>query len=168
MNHRRWLNLTLLGLLMLLPSIGQAQWYQGPSGGRGGVPFDNWTRTGGKRKVQELIIKYDTVIRCVMVSYVDGSASSAGSGCSLAPPTIKIGHFGIDLDEFLIGVAGRHGDVIDSIRFFTNKKNSGTYGGSGGTVDFGYTAPSGHRIVAFTGRAGSSVDAIGVLYVPVE
>ena len=70
------------------------------------------------------------------------------------------------LFQMSIGISGRFGDHIDSIRFYTNKKTSQVFGGSGGTVDFGYTAPQGQMIVSFFGRAGDNLDAIGVLYAP--
>jgi hypothetical protein len=77
-----------------------------------------------------------------------------------------VGRFTLDRDEFLIGVAGRYGDLIDSIRFYSSKKNSEVFGGGGGNADFGYSAPAGQRIVSLFGRAGDSLDAIGVMYAP--
>jgi hypothetical protein len=76
--------------------------------------------------------------------------------------------FNLDPDEYLIGISGTFGDHINSIMFYTNKRTSPTYGGSGGTDTFSYTAPTGQRIVGFFGRAGDNLDAIGVLYAPIE
>ncbi len=69
-------------------------------------------------------------------------------------------------DEYLLGVAGGYDDHINSLRFWTNKRGSPAYGGNGGSRAFGYTAPSGQMIVAFTGRVGDNLDALGVMYAP--
>lgn len=37
-----------------------------------------------------------------------------------------------DEDEYLIGVSGRAGWYVDSLRFHTNKRVSAVYGGAGG------------------------------------
>jgi hypothetical protein len=71
-----------------------------------------------------------------------------------------------DPDEYLLGVSGRYGNVIDSIRLFTNKRNSPVFGGNGGNRTFGYTAPSGQMIVALFGRAGTESRWVGVMYAP--
>jgi hypothetical protein len=171
MKNRRWLNLMLLGLLVLLPCICYGQTYQGPSGGRGGKPFDHWNESGGATDIGHVAVFVDnSVIRCIYVTYRDSFGKPSHRIKSGFCPQDDFrpirGWTGIALDpgEYIIGIAGRHGDLIDSIRFYTSKKNSPVFGGSGGSADFGYTAPPGQRIVGFFGRAGDSVDAIGVLF----
>jgi hypothetical protein len=173
MNNHRWLNLVLLGLLVLVPSICHAQWYQGPSGGRGGNPFDHWNESGQAREIDDVrVLVVNSVIRCISVVYRNtsrtGGPVNPRSGSCNAPGNPGWRGIHLDSDEYIIGIAGRYGDLIDSIRFYTNKRNSAVFGGSGGSADFGYTAPSGQRIVAFFGRAGDSLDAIGVMYAPVH
>lgn len=167
MKNRRWLNLMLLGLLLFLPSICHAQWYQGPSGGRGGVPFDFWKASNENRDIEGVhVIVANGVIRCITLEYRGGSTYSSSPGCVLRRGE-REGTFFLHGGEYLIGIAGRHGDLIDSIRIYTSLRDF-RYGGSGGSADFGYTAPSGQKIVAFFGRAGDSLDAIGVMYAPVK
>jgi hypothetical protein len=178
--HRRWLKLTLLGFLILLPNVCGAQTYQGPSGGYGGTPFDNWTASKEATDIASVSLLMDnSVIRCILVWYRDPSTGrnttlvKSGSACRLAeePGPLSFNCCpGITLarDEYIIGIAGRYGGRIDSIRFYTNKRSPAGFGGSGGSVQFGYTAPPGQKIVAFFGRAGDNLDAVGVMYGPIR
>ena len=174
MKNRRWLNLMLFGLLLFLPSICRAQWYQGPSGGYGGTPFDQWKE--GSTNISSLTLWVDnSVIRCILVHYRDSVTGRnnrqviSGPSCERNPGSIPFNAgFELDRDEYIIGIAGRYGARIDSIRFYTSKKNSAVFGGGGGAVEFGYTAPAGQKIVAFFGRASDNLDAIGVMYAPIR
>jgi hypothetical protein len=172
MDHQRWQRLVLLGFLMLLPLICNAQWYQGPSGGQGGEPFDHWKTTNGETEIAGIGVLQDSSIRCIFVRYRQPSTSSPRNGyCDPPPGPLSFnggGGFNLDPDEYLIGISGRFGDHINSIMFYTNKRTSPAFGGSGGTDTFSYTAPTGQRIVGFFGRAGDNLDAIGVLYAPIK
>lgn len=169
MNLRRWLNLVLLGVALFVASNCYGQTYQGPSGGRGGRPFDHWRESNEARDIMGVSLLIDNqVIRCISVIYRDRRQTKSGY-CDPPPGRLSIDGwkgFSLDADEYIIGISGRYGDRIESLRFYTSKKNSPVYGGSGGTVEFGYTAPSGQKIAAFIGRAGDNLDAIGVLYAP--
>ena len=175
MAERRSHNLMLLMTLLLAPSVCHGQTYQGPSGGRGGNAFDHWKATGGGTDISSVSVLQDKEIRCISVTYRTAPTSAnaplqvKNGFCEPGPGNLDFYGWkgiGLDADEYIVGIAGRHGDRIDSLRFYTNKKNSPVYGGGGGTVDFGYTAPQGQMIVAFFGRAGASLDAIGVMYAP--
>ena len=173
MDHRRWQRLVLLGFLMLFPIICNGQRYQGPSGGRGGELFDHWKTSNGAKDIELIFLYQDSSIRCFSVKYRQPSTSHLKNGyCN--PPEFSDLEFGggrtfkLELDEYLIGISGRFGDHINSIMFYTNKRTSPSYGGSGGTDTFSYTAPAGQRIVGFFGRAGDNLDAIGVLYAPIK
>ncbi len=170
-HHHRWSNLMLLGVVMFLATVCYAQTYQGPSGGRGGKPFDHWKESNGATDIRSVsLLEDNSVIRCIYVLYRNGHQSKSGY-CDPPPGPLSFNccrAFGLDPDEYIIGIAGRFGDRIDSIRFYTSKKNTPVYGGNGGTVDFGYTAPAGQKIVAFIGRAGDNLDAIGVMYAPIK
>ncbi len=73
----------------------------------------------------------------------------------------------LDPDEYIIGLSGRCGDGIDSIRIHTNKRVSRPFGGRGGDRDFRINIPPRSQAVGFTGRAGEYLDAIGLTYVPI-
>ena len=172
MHIRNGFQAITITLLALLPSTCISQSYQGPSGGRGGKPFDHWATSNGAKDIAGVSFLQDSTIRCIYVLYRDLPAASSqlkNGYCDPPPGPLSFnGSKGISLDpdEYIIGIAGRFGDHIDSIRIYTNKKNSPVFGGNGGTDDFGYTAPHGQMIVGFLGRAGDNLDAIGVLYAP--
>ena len=161
--------------LLALNAPAQAQWYQGPSGGSGGEKFDQWSASGGATKIRSFGVLQDNSRRCLSILYSEtptnpGRITRFKNGfCDPGPSELDFnGWTGIELDpdEYIIGIEGRYGDHIDALRVYTNKRNSPWFGGSGGKRTFGYTAPSGQMIVAFFGRAGDNLDAIGVMYAP--
>ncbi len=72
--------------------------------------------------------------------------------------------------EHLVRVFGISGDYVGQVGFATNTgRVLGPYGaalGPGWGSAFDYTVPTGNRIVGFTGRTGSYLHAIGVVYAP--
>lgn len=69
--------------------------------------------------------------------------------------------------EYLVKVYGTYGSYISNISFVTNTgRVMGPYGGActGGANAFSFIAPTGSKILGFTGRSGSLVDALGVVY----
>lgn len=160
--------------LALISSAASGQWYQGPSGGKGGDAFDFWTESSNATDIDEIGIIDTGTIRCLVVVYRQtptnpGRRTAFRHGeCGTNPGEIGWDHsrgMALDPDEYLLGVEGTYDDHISSIRFFTNKRNSDVWGHAG-SRSFGYTAPSGQMIVALTGRAGDNLDAVGVMYAP--
>jgi hypothetical protein len=174
MNRRLASVLMVLLLLLCIQLLCYAQWYQGPSGGTGGQPFDHGKASGGGKDLMTVSFLQDGSIRCISVLYRD--VKSAGQPlqlkngfCDPGPGSLSFnGGAGVSLapDEYIIGISGRYGDHIESIRIYTNKKTYPPFGGTGGRFEFGYTAPQGQMIAGFFGRAGTNLDAIGVLYAP--
>lgn len=165
---------TLANILVLSAPV-HAQWYQGPSGGSGGKKFDDWAASGGATKLHSFGVLEDGTIRCLSIFYREtptnpGRLTRFMNGfCDPGPSELDFNGWkgiGLDDDEYIIGIEGRYGDHIDALRVYTNKRNSQWFGGSGGNRTFGYTAPAGQMIVAFFGRAGDNLDAIGVMYAP--
>jgi hypothetical protein len=76
--------------------------------------------------------------------------------------------FHLDADEYLIGISGRSGAYIDSIRFETNERTSPTFGGSGGSRDFRIDVPAKAQVSGLAGRAGQYLDAIGLTFIPIR
>src|SRR5260370_1138501 len=69
MNYYHSRHLMLFGFLLFLPCASSAQWYQGPSGGRGGKLFDDWKATNGASDILAFGVYQDSSIRCIMISY---------------------------------------------------------------------------------------------------
>ena len=108
-NHSRCLNLFLLGLLVFLPSTYHAQTYQGPSGGRGGKPFDHWKESNGATDIASVAVLEDnSVIRCIYVNYRSGRQTRSGY-CDPPPGPLSFNccrSFSLAPDEYIIGIAG--------------------------------------------------------------
>ena len=163
--------------IVVLGSTAASQWYQGPSGGRGGSKFNFWESSGGNSALSGVSILHDAdgTILCIQLNYQNGFNQKYGGRCGETGPRAGLvgqgfygdwSRFGLGQGEYLIGISGRYDDQIKSLTFYTTKQNH-SYGTSGGTDSFGYTAPTGHRIVALFGRAGDRIDAIGVMYAPI-
>lgn len=150
-----------------------AQWYQGPSGGTGGYEFDEWLDGKQGRITSVGVLEEDGSIKCFRINVMPHSGKNLSYGTcpwwnAQAQPDPRLRMFYLASDEYILGVAGGYDDHINSIRFWTNKRASTRYGELQGKYSFGYTAPSGQMIVAFTGRSGDNLDAIGVMYAPCD
>ena len=81
----------------------------------------------------------------------------------------KTESFELEKGEHVTKISLRHGNIVDSIAFETDKGNTyGPYGGQGGDpVDV--TAPeAGAVLVGFKGAAGRYVDRLGFHWATVE
>lgn len=132
------------------------------AGGRGGRPFADQELASGVR-ISEVIVRAGDAIDGIQAvyaladgSYEDGDQHGGSGGRRYS--------FRLDSDEYIIGLSGRYGDTIDSIRIITNKRTSQTFGGGGGDRDFRLDVPRGSQAIGFTGRSGDTVDAIGLVY----
>ena len=72
--------------------------------------------------------------------------------------------FRLEPGEYIVGISGRCGTYVDSLRIHTNRRTSQLFGGSGGDRDFHIDVPEGNQATGFTGRSGEYVDAIGLTY----
>lgn len=136
----------------------------GPVGGGGGKPFDDYTIPTGAR-LTAVHIYTEWVIDALRIDYVraDGYADSR-------PPLGGLGGahhvFYLEDDEYLTGISGRCGWYVDAIRFHTNKRVSGLYGGHGGEREYALHAPPAFEIVGFFGRADWYMDSVGAILRP--
>jgi hypothetical protein len=132
------------------------------AGGDGGSPFTDPEPRSDTRLAEVRVYAGDhvDVIQAVYVDgngrLVEGARHGGGGG--------RVTVFRLDPDEYVTGLSGRHGDVIDSLRIHTNRRTSELFGGSGGERDFRIDVPSGRQAVGFTGRAGRYLDAIGLTH----
>jgi len=135
-------------------------------GGRGGSSFAD-AQMPDDARILEVVVAAGKYVDSVQMVYLlpDGrtsrSARHGGSGGDK-----KVIRF--DSDEHLVGISGRYGDYIDSLRIHTNKRTSAVFGGRGGNRDFRIEVPSGNQAVGFAGRAGEYLDAIGLVYEPLS
>jgi hypothetical protein len=134
----------------------------GPSGGRGGYEFSDDALLEEGSKVVAVNIRSKRLVDAIQIVYRSANGAvhplefQGGPGGDLLP-------FPLDDDEFITGISGRYGVVVDSIRIHTNKQTSNRFGGDGGVSEYRYDAPDGAEIVGFFGRAADVIDAIGVI-----
>lgn len=131
----------------------------GPVGGNGGQPFDDYGIPDDAR-LTAVHVFAEWVVDAIRFDYAhtDGALGSR-------PPVGGLGGnhhvFYLDEDEFLIGLSGRCGWYVDSVRFHTNKRVSDLYGGSGGEREYALMAPLGYEIAGLCGRSDWYLDALG-------
>ena len=159
-------------IVLALSIVGLGLWGFGQTpaatniaGGRGGSQFAD-TGISYDARVSEVHIYSGAAVDSVQMlyTYSDGRTQfSTRHGGSGGQQNI----FRLDSDEYIVGLSGRYGDYLDSIRIHTNKRTSPLYGGSGGNLDYRVDVASGNYAVGFTGRSGNYIDAIGLLFVPI-
>jgi len=132
------------------------------AGGRGGSAFADQVFPAGAR-IAEISIRAGEQIDAVQVIYLlpdgrfqEGPRHGGGGGEAYT--------FRLDSDEYIIGISGRCGEMIDSLRIHTNRRVSPVYGGGGGSRDFRINVPARSQAIGFAGRAGERIDAIGLTY----
>lgn len=130
----------------------------GPSGGTGGKPFSTEPKSGS---ICKIVVRHGSRIDAVGVAWTndpDDIETHGGTGGTL--DTIELGS-----DEVVVDISGRRGSKVDSLVIRTNKSVY-DYGGGGGGSPFHYSIVPGLVLAGFNGRAGSEVDAIGMLLQP--
>lgn len=122
----------------------------GPSGGRGGQPFEDGGPAG-----TSITVRSGSEIDGIEF---EGNDYHGGNGGNLKPS------FVLQPGEVVTGLRGRYGDRIDSLQIITNRRASQRYGGDRGSNDYMVAVPEGHTVVGFCGRSGERLDAIGLEY----
>lgn len=133
-------------------------------GGQGGTPFAKMEIPEDARILQINVFSGDWV-DAVQLIYIlpDGRTLESPR---YGGPNGDRRVFRIDSDEYIVGVSGRYGRYIDSIRIHTNKRSSPVFGGRGGDRAYNIELPSGNYTVGLIGRSGNYLDAIGLAYLP--
>jgi hypothetical protein len=141
----------------------------GPSGGSGGAWFSDPIST--LATVAEIRVRAGSVIDAVQFVHVNQD------GAVVEQP--RHGGPGGTLETFPVGgarifqISGRYGDLVDSMTITVKRPRIGAegdysegmaFGGDGGAANFTYLALPGYEIVGVCGRAGTTVDAIGVVF----
>lgn len=165
--------LLIAGLISIVAALSGSGWavaQQAPAteivGGPGGSAFSDPEPEQGARVV-EVQVRSGEHVDSVQLLYtlrdgrtVEGTRHGGAGG--------ELSVFHLDADEYLIGISGRSGSYIDSIRFQTNKRTSPTFGGSGGSRDFRVDVPAKVHVTGLAGRAGNYLDAIGLTFIPIR
>ena len=137
----------------------------GPIGGESGRPFEDYTIPADAR-LTAIHVFAEWVLDALRFEYAGSDGQPGGN-----PPVGGLGGyhhvFYLDEDEYLLGISGRCGWYVDSVRFHTNKRVSDLYGGEGGEQAYQLMAPAGHEIVGLFGRSDWYIDALGVILRPI-
>ena len=132
------------------------------SGGGGGSVFADPGIPAGARIAEVRVWTGDLVDSIQMIymlpdgRIVEGQRHGGSGGNAYSFP--------LETNEYIIGISGRYGDRIDSVRIQTNRRTSQLFGGRGGNRDFRVNVPGGCQAIGFAGRAGQYLDAIGLTY----
>lgn len=160
------LMILLLFTVMVDSSFANLEIYiLGPSGGPGGTGFTDEIGEldiyGNNYNVAKVHVYAGSVVEGIYLeTYERGGGyvtpKHGGLGGTHHVFTLQEG-------EYITGISGKYGTLVDSIQIHTNRRVSRLYGGSGGSADYIYEAPSGWEVAGFCGREGQFIDAIGVV-----
>jgi hypothetical protein len=134
-------------------------------GGSGGDPFQDGSNASGAR-IAEVRVSSGTMVDSIQVIYILPNGRTV-EGPRHGGPGGQTNSFRLDSDEYIVGISGRFGKNIDSLRIVTNKRTSPLYGGPGGRQDYRVDVPSDSQAVGFAGRSGSLLDAVGLIFAPI-
>ena len=135
-------------------------------GAAGGTSFDDPVNT--QTELTRVTVRHGYWIDSVQAHTAAADLPAHGGSGGIS------NSFALDPGEYLVAIHGRQGanavnPAISQISFVTNKGHVyGPYGqglGQGQTTPFYWRVPYGARIVGFSGRAGTFLNAIGVQYV---
>jgi hypothetical protein len=135
-------------------------------GGSGGSGFSDPEPAPGARVIEVQLRSGDHADSVQLVYMLADGRAITGPQHGGGGGGLKVFH--LDADEYLVGISGRAGAYIDSIRFETNKRTSPTFGGTGGNNDFRIEVPRDAQVISLSGRAGSYLDAIGLNFAPIR
>jgi hypothetical protein len=143
---------------------------EGPSGGDGGVEFEEralpapgLTLPAFGTRVRDVRICSGVFVDSIQLTWRVGTGAvtgvrHGGGGGRCRTHTLAD-------DERIVSISGRYGRVVDSIVITTNRRRAVPIvaGGAGGAAPFAYSVPSDGSITALIGRSGDYVDAVGII-----
>jgi endonuclease/exonuclease/phosphatase family metal-dependent hydrolase len=132
------------------------------AGGSGGSPFTDVDRVGAAPV--SATIRTGTRVDAVALT-LDGGAVLAHGGTGGTAQTLALAA-GEHLTSATVSTGRRSGSTrVFGVTLRTNLGRTLT-GGTATADAVTYTAPAGYRIAGFTGRAGTELDKLGVIYTP--
>ncbi len=129
---------------------------QGPSGGMVGDFFSD-DALDHKHRIKQIQLWFNSApvtLGGIMVQYEDLN----GDTHDLPPHGSTVGNLNLltlDDNEYLVGVRGRAGLMVDWLQFETSKQERSFGNDTGGTASFSYRAPKDYEISGFHGLAGT-------------
>ncbi len=147
------------GKIFMSQNYGNLLYRQGPCGGSGGsLSFDYGIQFDLRTAIITNITLYTgkyfsyTVLSGLSVSYVDSNQNSFGK--YFGTVTDQKSTLLLKSDEYITGVYGVVGSVVDYLQITTNKGRSCSAGIKSSNKSFSFTAPT-----AFEGAQSSAIDA---------
>jgi hypothetical protein len=139
----------------------------GAAGGWGGEAFADPAAPVGSR-VAQVVVQESCFVASIQLVYApSGATETHGTGSGFCPGTggwiVAPQAFQMADDEFIVGIRGNAGRVIDRMVINTNKRTLGPFGASDGGNPFTLTAPDGYAVRRLFGRSGDFLDAIGIV-----
>ena len=132
------------------------------AGGPGGAEFYDQDIPDEARIVEVRIEAGDFVDAVQMVyGFPDNRPAEAARHGGVGGHPVS---FRLERGEYIVGLAGRCGKYVDSVRILTNRRMSPQFGGNGGEHEYRIEVPDGNQAVGFIGRAGEYIDAIGLTF----
>jgi Jacalin-like lectin domain len=135
----------------------------GPSGGGGGEEFNDEPLLEAGTRVIQVEGRGKQFVDFVQFTHIRSNGSllelphGGPGGQPPDPPALNLAE-----GEFITKIEGKCGQFVDSLTIYTNRGQTYSLGGSGGSY-FGYEAPQGYEIAGFIGRSKRLIDAIGVV-----
>jgi hypothetical protein len=148
------------GTLEFAQTISQTQ----VTGGTGGKAFQDTSIPSDARILEVRIFAGNFIDGVQLVYSLPDSRTATSTLHGGAGGNVNT--FRLDANEYIVGISGRYGKYIDSLRIHTNRRMSPIYGGAGGGEDYRIDVPSGNQAVGFIGRSGRYVDALGLAFAP--
>ena len=154
---------------MALMSPAQSIFRLGPSGGTGGLFFQDKPEAG--LEIAKIYIHFGDYIDGLRIEWADGTDAYHGSCNGPAIVEFKIDHQNAERLRGFDGSIGAHpgdgGPYVTSIRFHTETKSSEVFGKQSSNSFTYYLERryGDYSIIGFFGRAGKYLDSIGPLLV---
>jgi hypothetical protein len=133
------------------------------AGGSGGTPFTDLDRVGAAPA--SVTVRSGSRVDQVGLTLADGTVLAHG-GTGGGAQTLTLGP-GEHLTSVTVSTGSRNGGVrVFGVTWRTNLGRTLT-GGTATANAVTLTAPPGYRIAGLTGRAGTELDKLGVVYAPI-
>jgi len=119
-------------------------------------------------RLQKIRVWYDEYVHGIQTVY-----ETSNKGIITSPKRIKEGtkkttldnkEIMFNRDEFITGIKGHAGDIIDHVKFYTNKGRELRFGRSEGGNEFSLDVPVGMCVVTIRGGYGGHLHNIGGSY----